>query len=577
MEGSGYDERSVPEIDGYTEPKMPDRTVTRILSIVPDSMLKKIGGGLMALGIVIAIVTVVIAVTSPATPTDKAAANQDSSNSNSNSNSSEQANAETRPAPALQAVFQALEIKPLPFLFWGGLVFSVGFLAQKLRGQMEEEARNDFPATYKDFVEASEEKRQEWYKNSVGKTRETEILNNYRRRQEADMFNSPLKKEAIGLLRDLKFQQSFTSGWSGAIKLPIGLEAGIQRAATLSQRQMSNPEIVASFVKFLRSVSTSRYKVVIGIDELDKMESDEGAQKFLNEIKSIFGLQNCFYLISVSENAMNQFERRGLPFRDVFDSSFDNVVYVDYLNYKTAKALIERRVIGKPIPFIYLSYCLSGGLPRDLIRNFRNLLELNQKPGLNSGGRSLEVLCKELVSGDIRAKIRAVVSATKKIETTSHSNELMGMIFELDTAVVNETQLLSTAEKLLLWRPDRITPEKTDDDKAENANRRKLEKLSDEFGSYLYFLITVLQFFNADLKELTLRRSAVDGDLDQLAKSRQLLGVNPNLAVIKLNILRAKWNKKQVSLKPPAFSKRSSSNSASKAQAPPAADVEPMA
>jgi hypothetical protein len=543
MDGIPYDEWTIPEIEGFSEPRMPNRTLRRLVGLVPDRGLAYVGAGLVSAGIILAVLMVLITLSTT-----------------------------SGAAQAADAVFKALEIKPSQFLFWGGFLLLATFLIQKIKSHLDEEAQYDFPRTYKDFTDASETKRQEW-QEKAGNIREKGILNNFRKRLEDDSRNSPLKKEAINWLKELKFQQSFTSGWSGALKLPVGLEGGIQKAATLSQKQMSNPEIVAHFVKFLKSVSATEYKVIIGIDELDKMESDEDAQKFLNEIKSIFGLQNCFYLISVSENAMNKFERRGLPFRDVFDSSFDNVVYVDYLNYKTAKALIERRVIGKPIPFIYLSYCLSGGLPRDLIRNFRNLLELNQKARSELTGSSLDALCREMIGSDIKAKVRAVVSAAKKIETTSHSNELVQMIFELDTATLNETHLLLITEKLLCWWPDKITPETTEDEKIENANRRKLEKLSLEMGSYLYFLLTVLQFFNADLKELTLRRAAVNGDLDQLAKSRQMLGVNPNLAVVKLNMLRTKWDKKEIKIQKPVTNGNNLRRAAKKQSSPAAGGV----
>lgn len=130
-------------------------------------------------------------------------------------------------------------------------------------------------------------------------------------------------------LKQIKFHQTFTSGWSGGLKLPMGIEGGINNALTIAENQMTNPEIVSAFIQFL-SVIPKEYQIIIGIDELDKLESDELAQQFINEIKSIFGIPKCFYLISVSENAMSNFERRGLPFRDVFDSAFDSIVYVSY-------------------------------------------------------------------------------------------------------------------------------------------------------------------------------------------------------------------------------------------------------
>jgi hypothetical protein len=45
------------------------------------------------------------------------------------------------------------------------------------------------------------------------------------------------------------------------------------------------------------------------------MDASQGtardAQKFLNGIRALLGTDEYFYLISVSENAMSSFERRG--------------------------------------------------------------------------------------------------------------------------------------------------------------------------------------------------------------------------------------------------------------------------
>ncbi|WP_207780816.1 hypothetical protein [Caulobacter radicis] len=59
---------------------------------------------------------------------------------------------------------------------------------------------------------------------------------------------------------------------------------------------------------------------MIGIDELDKLKSSKEAEQFLNGVKSVFNIPGCYFLISVSEHALATFERRGLGFRDAFDS-----------------------------------------------------------------------------------------------------------------------------------------------------------------------------------------------------------------------------------------------------------------
>lgn len=124
-------------------------------------------------------------------------------------------------------------------------------------------------------------------------TRHEEYLHSQQEKEEAAQrrkvpeSQKDLTEVALDWLAKVKFQQSYTSGWSGALKLPIGLEGSINSARTLAENQLSLPEIVDAFVRFLTRLSI-QYQVIIGIDELDKLESDEKAHRFLNEIKSIF-------------------------------------------------------------------------------------------------------------------------------------------------------------------------------------------------------------------------------------------------------------------------------------------------
>ena len=125
--------------------------------------------------------------------------------------------------------------------------------------------------------------------------------------------------------------------------LPAGLQAGASGSTEISEEQLSLPDVVGLLKEFLEVVSSKR-RVLIGIDELDKMD-DETARRFLNEIKVVFRVPRCFFLVSISEDAMSSFERRGLPFRDVFDSSFDDVLHVPNLELSSSRALLDRRVV----------------------------------------------------------------------------------------------------------------------------------------------------------------------------------------------------------------------------------------
>jgi hypothetical protein len=376
-------------------------------------------------------------------------------------------------------------------------------------------------------------------------------------RSAEDSMATPLEDSLLGhaemWLKAIKFQQSYTSGWSGSLKLPIGLEGGVNRAVTLAQNQLSLPEIGYFFMQFLEEASL-KYQVIIGIDEMDKLASDELAQQFINDIKSIFGLERCFYLISVSENAMSNFERRGLPFRDVFDSAFDDFVYVDHLNFESAKELLEQRVVGRPILFFAMSYCMSGGLARDLIRNFRSVLEVHEQ---DKDHNSLTAICRKVVESDLLAKVRATRTSAKKIKIEPEVDQFLESLYALEVGVDSDDLLVKAASALLAMTAAQESSAKpvqapitartrhrikepsqpgvrsandqqtTSEDKDRVSKATELRDLAEELATYIHYAVTLRQLFNDELKETALTNPPLNGNLDALAKARQVLGVNP--------------------------------------------------
>jgi hypothetical protein len=334
--------------------------------------------------------------------------------------------------------------------------------------------------------------------------------------------NSSLIEGTRLRLQKIKFQQTFTSGWSGALKSPIGIEGGITNGVTFAEKPMSNPEIIYEFTQFLNWLP-SEYLIIIGIDELDKLESDLQAHKFLNEIKSIFGVPRCFYLISVSENAMSNFERRGLPIRDVFDSSFDNIVYVDYLTPHESTNLLSRRVIGKPMPFFYLSYCISGGLPRDLIRAFRQIIEIGQR---NIAGNSLASITNYIVSTEVNNKVRAANAVVKNFDKLTESIELSQFLFDLQNQVNSGDELFDSLIQLNKWHTRiKLNPPYNEDLK---ALKDGLMAFFNEFFTYLLWMQTLDEFFGKYFgnSEDALKK----GYFVQLAAAKQAMAINPFIA-----------------------------------------------
>jgi hypothetical protein len=201
------------------------------------------------------------------------------------------------------------------------------------------------------------------------------------------------------LFSEISFQLTYTTGYSG--KLVTGpSEVAAETTLSLAARQESFPDVVTRFRAFLEAVAKQRGKVYIGIDELDKMQVQD-AVRFLDDIKGLFGVPNCFFLLCISEDALGQFERRGLPMRDAFDSAFDEVVRLEPLDAGESIALLRKRT-GIDVALAVVCHILAGGLPRDVIRYARRLAILSQDP------MTAEEAVSRLVHQDLQERARGL-------------------------------------------------------------------------------------------------------------------------------------------------------------------------
>ena len=101
------------------------------------------------------------------------------------------------------------------------------------------------------------------------------------------------EQDARWQLEDIRFQQTLASGVTGTLGVPLGAKLGGSFTRTLAQRPWTLPEVVDRFRAYVATL-TNRYYLVVGIDELDKMESDEAARRFINDIKGVFGVRGCY-------------------------------------------------------------------------------------------------------------------------------------------------------------------------------------------------------------------------------------------------------------------------------------------
>jgi len=199
---------------------------------------------------------------------------------------------------------------------------------------------------------------------------------------------SELAAETRRHLEQIRYLRTFTTSWSASLTPRSFLALARGSAKQRAEQPVTLPELVESFraygarvASWQRSAQGGEGRVVIGIDEVDKIRDSDRAEAFLNDIKAIFGVPGCLYLVSLSEDAMAGFARRTPSIRSTFDSAFDELVPVGPMTYRHSEQLLFKRVTGVPRPFIALCHVLAGGLPRDLVRAARALIDVTPTTG----------------------------------------------------------------------------------------------------------------------------------------------------------------------------------------------------
>jgi Flp pilus assembly protein TadD len=317
-----------------------------------------------------------------------------------------------------------------------------------------------------------------------------------------------MKQATIDLAAELRSRAEFTETYtSGAT---VGLSARSFTANATSGTQLARVplneiDVVRELRTMVQLLADDEWRVVIAIDELDKIADQQEAITFLNHIKVLFPINDCSFIVSVSEDAWANFEYRGLPMRDAFDSSFDEIVLVDMLRPQESRDLLKRRCRDVTDAQALLCHCLSGGLPRDLLRCVR--LMARTAASLKASGRTptpaLSDVLDRIISEDIAAKIAAARNSS--IERDWNPSDM-------------------SYEQLMSWvdaQCSGITPD---------APNGKM------IAAYVSFLHTIREAFSADGPlnrldgELGFSHPLITDGFDLIAQARRNLASNMEVA-----------------------------------------------
>jgi hypothetical protein len=157
------------------------------------------------------------------------------------------------------------------------------------------------------------------------------------------------------------------------------VSAGNRIAGTLKQSREKSlderPTTVASLVFDFRRlaaliVAATGQRLVIGIDELDKLDNPETAHALLRDIKGIFEISGVFFLVAVSEEAATALELGPLQGkgRSEFNSSFYTVIELPPLGPDKIGEIAQTRGVLLNRSGEQLLCLLSTGNWRELIR-----------------------------------------------------------------------------------------------------------------------------------------------------------------------------------------------------------------
>jgi hypothetical protein len=182
----------------------------------------------------------------------------------------------------------------------------------------------------------------------------------------------------------------------------------IGRKRTLAGRDLTLPGLTARYLRFIEKVRPIyNGKLVIGIDELDKVHDPEQVKALLTEIKGALFAQGTFYLISISEDAARSFRRRLASGRDIFESTFDDVIDIRQMEVEPAVEMLreleetgdeEQRL---PDPCLEVAALFGGGIPREIIRARRTLsYEMTGRPHASRDWAVWTLLREELDQWD---------------------------------------------------------------------------------------------------------------------------------------------------------------------------------
>ncbi|MEE1763893.1 P-loop NTPase fold protein [Streptomyces sp. SP18BB07] len=355
------------------------------------------------------------------------------------------------------------------------------------------------------------------------------------------LFASQERKHLVrachNYLHLLRHMQTSGTTHTAGLTAMSALTLGLARTNGAASRALTYPELVMEFRELLTQISEytlreNSHEVFIGIDELDRLGSTEQARAFLAEIKAIFAIPNVYFLLSVSEDVGAAFIRRGLPVRDVTDSSLEDVLHLEPRSLEEARELLQTRVAGFTDPFVALAYALSGGLPRELIRFTRKVVEIRHRTDRTD--------LRGVAGSLLLEEVTETLSSFRFVLGSQPHDAAWGELLHDLRGTVDRLRLIPPGADVRRTLHRELHRLASQDAPADDSLRAQWAELS----AYMLFAMTMVDVFvpRRSDDETGPNRLLTDTErLQQLGAARLELGVSAGSARLALERLRTAW------------------------------------
>ncbi|MFI5642577.1 hypothetical protein ACIA8H_34920 [Streptomyces goshikiensis] len=358
----------------------------------------------------------------------------------------------------------------------------------------------------------------------------------------------PRKKEPelVTRCRDhlyrLQTTQSTASGLTTTAQM-VGL--GTSHTTSTTPVPPNFPELVESFRTLLTDIAeakhTAKQTVVVAIDEVDRLGTATKALAFLGEIKAVLGIPHVHFLISIADDVGASFVRRGLPHRDVTDSSLDDILHVQPATLGESQEILSER-FGLTSPYAIFAHSLSGGSLRDLDRYAHQIKEMQAK----SDSHELIDISRHLILEELSETLAGFRTLLGRHQWNRHTSGILdafrtlgGYLRDPDTS--SEPALRTSLEQFAFS----ATPEPSPDTPQAGQLTAEAGQLIDEASAYVYFSVTLLDIFSTggfDRRRQHAEEQGPDGDPERLAEIRQELAISPYSARPLIDSIRRAWS-----------------------------------